>query len=52
MELIVTTKNKLDEVQTIDNILKEYLTPVTQAYEADFSKTLKEVYKKVGFVQV
>ena len=45
METIVSARNIYDTNQAIDEIIKEYLTPINQPLEGELSKTLKDIVK-------
>jgi len=47
MEIIVSTRNKIDIDMTINEIISEYRTPHMEAYEENVRKELKEVYKTI-----
>ena len=47
MEMLVTTKNKVDAKSAISEIIREYRTPTTEPYEKDLSKMLLDVADKM-----
>ena len=54
MEMIVSTKNKVDAVSAVDEIIREYRTPATEPYEKELAKNLTDVAEKMrsgGYAQ-
>ena len=47
MEMLVTTKNKVDAKSAVSEIIREYRTPTTEPYEKDLSKMLLDVADKM-----
>ena len=47
MEMLVSTKNTVDVKDAVDEIIKEYRTPVIERYEKDLVKALTEVAEKM-----
>ena len=54
MEVLVSTKNKVDPVKAIEEIIREYITPSSKDAEADLRTALNGVVEKMrsgGYVQ-
>ncbi len=54
MEMLVSTRNKVDASGAVAEIIREYRTPVMEAYESELSATLLKVAEKMrsgGYAQ-
>ena len=54
MEMLVSTKNKVDAASAVDEIIREYRTPTIEPYEKELAKELSDVVQKLrsgGYVQ-
>ena len=54
MEMLVSTKNKVDADRAVSEIIREYRTPVFEPYEKDLAKALMDVAEHMrsgGYVQ-
>ncbi|MCR4601317.1 MAG: UvrD-helicase domain-containing protein [Clostridia bacterium] len=47
MEMLVSTGNKVDAKVAIDEIIREYRTPMTEPYENELAKKLSDVAEKM-----
>ncbi|SKB93401.1 PD-(D/E)XK nuclease superfamily protein [Lachnospiraceae bacterium] len=54
MEMLVSTKNGVNTVNAVGEIIREYRTPILEPYEEDLSKALSVVAERIkngGYVQ-
>ena len=54
MEMLVSTKNKVDVTGAVEEIIREYRTPTMEPFEKELSKELADVAQKMrsgGYVQ-